>query len=245
MPTAAERTGNLSDLTVPFYNPCNGTNCNVLPAARSQFQGNVIQPSLLSPQALSILNLIPLPNIAGATGANPNYSASGSGIVNNDSFDTRVDRYQTEKLHMFGRYSFLRVGQDAPGAFGQLAGGPNYATTTYAGQSSLRSQSLSYGIDYAASPSWVNDFRFGFFRYRVFVNPNGLGTSPAKDAGIPGFEPGCDLHIGLAGFHSEWNRGSVLGLFARCQRMQLSAERARAGISGLWIMSRTRLETIR
>src|SRR5262249_28760806 len=24
-----------------------------------------------------------------------------------------------------------------------------------------------------------------FFRYRVLVNPNGLGTSPAKDAGIP------------------------------------------------------------
>ncbi len=35
-------------------------------------------------------------------------------------------------------------------------------------------------------PNWLADFRFGFFRYRVAVNPNGLGTSPAKDAGIPG-----------------------------------------------------------
>src|SRR5262249_33852761 len=46
--------------------------------------------------------------------------------------------------------------------------------------------SLSYGADYIINPQWLADFRFGFFRYRVFVNPNGLGTSPAKDAGIPG-----------------------------------------------------------
>src|ERR1700694_3385576 len=54
------------------------------------------------------------------------------------------------------------------------------------GQAALRDQSLSYGVDYVIRPDWLADFRFGFFRYRVFVNPNGLGTSPAKDAGIPG-----------------------------------------------------------
>src|SRR5262249_32713730 len=31
----------------------------------------------------------------------------------------------------------------------------------------------------------VNDLRFGFMRYRVQVVPNGLGTHPAADAGIP------------------------------------------------------------
>ncbi len=98
----------------------------------------------------------------------------------------RADRYFGEKLHMFGRYSFLQVGQMAPGAFGLEAGGPNYSTITYAGQSALRSQSLSYGTDYVIRPNWLADFRFGFFRYRVAVNPNGLGTSPAGDAGIPG-----------------------------------------------------------
>ncbi len=211
VPTAAERLGNLSDLSVPFYNPCNGTNCNVLPANRQQFIGNVIQSSQLAPQAVDILNLIPLPNIAGATGASPNYSASGSGIVNSDSFDVRADRYQTEKIHMFGRYSFLQVGQNAPGAFGELAGGPNYATTTYAGQSSLRSQSLSYGIDYIARPDWLDDFRFGFFRYRVFVNPNGLGTSPAKDAGIPGLNLDSTYTSGLPAFTLNGTGGSSWG----------------------------------
>ena len=186
VPNAAERAGDLSDLGVPIWNPCNGSDCNVALASRSQFNNAVIPTSLLSPQAGNLLKFIPLPNIAGVTGASPNYAASGSGIVNWDGFDVRIDRYQTEKLHMFGRYSFLQVGQTVPGAFGFEAGGPNFATTAFGGAASLRDQSVSYGADYVISPTWLTDFRFGFFRYRVFVNPNGLGTSPAKDAGIPG-----------------------------------------------------------
>lgn len=186
VPTAAERAGDLSDLSGSIFNPCIGANCNVNPAQRQQFAGNLIPSSLLSPQSENLLKMIPLPNIAGVSGATANYNASGTGIVQNDSFDVRVDRYQTEKLHMFGRYSFLQVGQTAPGAFGFEAGGPNFATTAFAGAASLRNQSLSYGIDDVIRPDWLADFRFGFFRYRVAVNPNGLGTSPAKDAGIPG-----------------------------------------------------------
>ncbi len=186
VPTAAERAGNLSDLVTPFFNPCNGADCNIIPANRQQFANGVIPANLLSPQAQALLNFIPLPNVPGASGADPNYSASGSGIANWDGFDVRVDRYQTEKLHMFARYSLLQVDQTIPGAFGFEAGGPNFATTAFAGAASLRNQSLSYGIDYVVSPRWLADFRFGFFRYRVLVNPNGLGTSPARDAGIPG-----------------------------------------------------------
>jgi hypothetical protein len=187
VPTLAERAGNLSDLNTAIFNPCNaaGTNCNILPAARTQFANATIPTTLLSPQAQALLASIPLPNMPGATGAAPNYTASGTGVVHNDAFDTRIDRYQTEKLHMFGRYSFLQVSQTLPGAFGYEAGGPYYQTMAFAGAASLRNQSLSYGIDYVIRPDWLADFRFGFFRYRVAVNPNGLGTSPAKDAGIP------------------------------------------------------------
>src|SRR5579884_4462659 len=109
VPTAAERTGDLSDLGVSIFNPCAGADCNVSPAGRQQFTGAVIPTTLLSPQAENLLKLIPLPNIDGATGAAPNYNASGNGIVHNDAFDIRADRYQSEKLHMFGRYSFLQV----------------------------------------------------------------------------------------------------------------------------------------
>jgi hypothetical protein len=211
VPTAAERAGDLSGLGAPIFNPCIGSNCNVAPAQRQQFAGGVIPTALLSPQALKLLQSVPLPNIPGATGANPNYAASGFGIVNNDSFDVRVDRYQTEKLHMFGRYSFLQVNQTVPGAFGFAAGGPSFPTTAFAGQASLRNQSLSAAADYVISPNWLTDFRFGFFRYRVFVNPNGLGTSPAKDAGIPGLNVDDYYTSGMPAFRLNGTGGFAFG----------------------------------
>ncbi len=213
VPTLAERNGDLSDLGVDIFNPCIGTNCVVTPANRQKFTNAAIPSALLSPQAENLLQMIPLPNIAGATGQAPNYAASGTGIVQNDSFDVRVDRYQSEKLHLFGRYSFLQVGQTAPGAFGFEAGGPNYPVDGFAGAASLRNQSIAYGMDYSIRPDWLDDFRFGFFRYRVFVNPNGLGTSPAKDAGIPGLNLDNYYTSGLPYFNLLGTSGSAIGGF--------------------------------
>ncbi|HTS25220.1 MAG TPA: TonB-dependent receptor [Bryobacteraceae bacterium] len=215
VPTAAERAGDLSDLGTAIFNPCPGlTNgggapCSVDPSARQQFTGGIIPSSLLSPQSQALLAFIPLPNLPGATGANPNYSASGAGIVNWNGFDVRVDRYQTQKLHMFGRYSFLSVNQTNPGAFGLEAGGPSY--TAFSGAASLRDQSLSYGADYVIRPNWLTDFRFGFFRYRVFVNPNGLGTSPAKDAGIPGLNLDSFYTSGMPNFRMNGTGATSFG----------------------------------
>src|SRR5215469_8842157 len=191
VPTAAERAGDLSDLGTNIYDPCPAANPNcgtavLAPGARLQFPGNVILAPRLSPQAQALLKFIPPPNVAGAAGGTPNYIANGTGIQNSDSFDIRIDRHQSQKVDMFGRYSFLRVELGAPGAYGALAGGNQFPNPNFAGASSLRNQSLAYGATYVINNNWVADFRFGFFRYRVFVNPNGLGTSPAKDAGIPG-----------------------------------------------------------
>ena len=211
VPTAAERAGDLSDLNTAIFNPCNGSNCNVDPSARQQFAGGIIPNSLISPQAQALLAFIPLPNIAGATGGANNYDSSGTGIANWDAFDVRVDRYQTEKMHMFGRYSFLQVNQTNPGAFGLEAGGPTYSTTAFSGAASLRDQSLSYGLDYILRPDWLTDFRFGYFRYRVFVDPNGLGTSPAKDAGIPGLNNDNFYTSGMPAFYLQGTGGFNFG----------------------------------
>jgi carboxypeptidase family protein/TonB-dependent receptor-like protein len=215
VPTAAERAGDLSDLGVPIWNPCTGLDCSAAaspaPAQRQQFPNATIPTAMLDPRSQALLKFIPLPNISGVAGAAPNYAASGSGIVNWDGFDVRVDRYQTEKLHMFGRYSFLQVNQTVPGAFGFQAGGPNFATTAFAGAAALRDQSLSYGLDYVITPTWLSDFRFGFFRYRVFVNPNGLGTSPAKDAGIPGLNLDSYYTSGMPRFNLTGTGGFQFG----------------------------------
>lgn len=186
VPNAAERAGNLSDLSTNIYNPFAANGSILTPAQRVQFTGNTIPTGMLSSQAQKMLSLIPLPDIPGATGALPNYAASGVQLFDTDAFDVRIDQYQTDKLHLFGRYSFQRYYQQAPGAFGNTAGGPNFQNIRFAGISNVRTQSLASGFDYTVSPTAITDVRFGFFRYRVFVNPNGLGTTPATAAGIPG-----------------------------------------------------------
>jgi hypothetical protein len=198
VPTVAERAGNLSDLGVNIYDPVAGSSplpSNPLPAAsplilppaqRAQFAGNTIPTGMLSSQAEKMLALIPMPDVPGATGALDNYAASGVQLFDTNAFDVRIDQYQTDKLHLFGRYSFQQYYQQAPGAFGNTAGGPHFNNIYFAGISNVRTQSLAQGFDYTVSPNVLTDFRFGFFRYRVFVSPNGLGTTPATDAGIPG-----------------------------------------------------------
>lgn len=186
VPNAAERAGNLSDLSTNIFNPFAADGSILPPAQRVQFGGNAIPTGMLSKQALNMLALIPMPDIPGATGALPNYAASGVQLFDTDAFDVRIDQYQTDKLHLFGRYSFQRYYQQAPGAFGNTAGGPNFQNIRFAGISNVRTQSLASGFDYTVSPTAITDVRFGFFRYRVFVNPNGLGTTPATAAGIPG-----------------------------------------------------------
>src|SRR6266571_4959781 len=99
------------------------TICTVAPASRSQFMGNngttpnVIPTALLSPQALALLQLIPLPNISGITNpAANNFQGNGTAITNSDSFDVRVDLFQSQKIHMFGRYSLQQYQHPRPGA---------------------------------------------------------------------------------------------------------------------------------
>src|SRR5260370_36092678 len=103
----------------------------------------MIPNSLLSFQAQNLLKVIPLPNVPGVNGATPNYVAAGTAITNSDAFDVRVDRYQSEKIHMFGRYSLQQWGLSAPGAFGTEAGGANFPGTSFLGKLAVRNPSLA------------------------------------------------------------------------------------------------------
>src|SRR5216683_2226144 len=203
VPTAAERLGDLSDLGRPIYDPyktdpLDPTHCTVLMsggqpvpadlASRKQFPGNTIPACRLSPQAQSLLKLIP----TGATLGDPtlnNFAGSGSNVLNADNFDVRSDYVLNSKTQVFGRYSYQKFLRSGPGLFGALLGGPALPADSggqFAGTSNVRNHSLATGFDYIFSPTLLTDFRFGYMRYNVTVAPGGVGTTPAKDAGIPG-----------------------------------------------------------
>ncbi len=199
VPTLDERAGNLNNLGLNVFDPATGAS----PAARSQFPGNIIPTSRLAPQALALLKLIPGPNSA-ANLDQPNFASSGGVKSDDEAYNTRVDHYTTDKLHIFGRYSIQQFRVVAPGSFGLLAGGPGLdasgSTNAYAGRSDSRNHSVAGGFDYAMKPTLLTDFRFGWFRYKVFGQPNGIGTAPAKDAGIPGLNVDDNFNSGMPAF---------------------------------------------
>ncbi len=194
VPSAQDRLGNLGDWLAlgpqyQIYDPATGN--PTTGAGRTPFPGNVIPTNRLSPQALAILNYFPPPDTAGTvvngvTAPYNNFSGSGGLTNNGDQWNTRWDYYGNTKNTFFGRYSYAKFNLSAPGAFGALAGGPSFNNANYAGSSNAFNQSIAGGWTYTASATLINEFRFGFLHYHVTDVPNGVGSSPATAAGIPG-----------------------------------------------------------
>ncbi len=191
VPTALARTGNLSEYGVNIYDP----QSNADPAARAQFGGAVIPSGQLSPQALAILQLIPLPNLPGReNGTRDNFQASGAETFDADQFDGRVDHRLNDSTNIFGRYSSGKFTRNGPAAYG-AGGGPYFVSL--GGVSDVKNQSLALGVDKTLSSSLLADFRFGWFEYDVNVLPSDFGTTPAADSGIPGLNLDSTFTSGL------------------------------------------------
>jgi len=211
VPTQAARNGDLSAYGTNIYDPAGGD-----PSQRVQFANNTIPSDRLNPQAQALLKLIPLPNLPGTSnGTRDNFSASGSELFNNDTFDARVDGRVSSRLNIFGRYSFADYRRDGPTAYGQ-GGGP--ALVTLGGTSKVRNQSLATGFDRTIGTTMTADFRVGYFKYKVAVLPFDYGTTPASDIGIQGLNLDNTFTSGLfGGFVDQGSRpqlqfGSGLGV---------------------------------
>jgi outer membrane receptor protein involved in Fe transport len=198
VPTALVRSTCL-DATAPFCDLSEYPQAIFDPATGNQFNNNQIPRNRISSQAVNLLNLLPGPNVAGVR-YTQNFIGSGAAKYNDDDFNVRVDYDATATLNFFGRYSFADFRQNAVGAFGAVAGGLGLSRDNFAGQSLSRNQSIAGGFDYILHPNLLTDFRFGFFRYHVNVLPNGVGTTPARDAGIPGLNLGDTLTSGMPFF---------------------------------------------
>jgi hypothetical protein len=215
VPTAKARTGDLSEYlnngNNQIYNPTTGDPVTGL--GRQPFSGNVIPPSMLDQRALKILTFFPSPNAPGDPGFpyRNNYSATGSENFDSNQWDTRWDWVINEKSSAFGRYSNAGYDKFAPGAFGLLPGGPTLDNINFAGTSNVINRSLAVGYNRTLSPTLLTEIRFGYMRYRVNVLPNGLGTSPAKDAGIPNLNKDDFYTSGMPYFNITGDPGIRLG----------------------------------
>ncbi|MGI8772934.1 MAG: TonB-dependent receptor domain-containing protein [Acidobacteriaceae bacterium] len=170
------------------------------PIGRTAFAGNLIPGNRISPASVNFFKLLPLPNVAGAGIVN-NYSASGSGIFNNDQFDVRADSQASQKLHVFGRYTYFTSSLTGAPYFG-AAGGLGFGSGGFAGTDSALDQSIAAGGDYALSPKWLTDFRFGFLRVHINEQGPDYNKPLGNQLGIPNSNVGdLSLNGGLPQFN--------------------------------------------
>jgi len=99
MPTLAERAGDFSALAAPIYDPTTG----------QPFPGNVIPTSRISPQALALLALYPLPNFASTR---YNYQVPITTSTHTDSMQLRLNKSIGRMNQVNGMFAF----QDQRGA---------------------------------------------------------------------------------------------------------------------------------
>jgi hypothetical protein len=168
----------LDTVLTPLMRQGNFSEAKQLKAVNGQtFPGNIIPPSLISPQAVKALQYMPLPNLPGTTS---NLTAS---FPNNDRYNQTIDRIDQNignNIRLFFRYAWNNE-QYLTGA------------TSVFNQTTLPVQTRNWVVGYTQTltPNMVNDFRIG--RQHLITDAlnywytNNL-TTAGKDLGIPGFD---------------------------------------------------------
>ena len=176
VPTAAERTGNLSALSAQLYNPLNvtGTTSNGLPI-RAPFTGNMVSP--INTSSAQLLAALPLPNLPGIVN---NYTVSPSNATNFDQADVKVDYNLPHNARFFARWSMGDALLNTPAVFGPiLAGSP-----LLSGLSFVPAKNLAVGFTVPISSTEVNEFHAGFTRKGQVVSQLGYGEAYNDKFGI-------------------------------------------------------------
>lgn len=173
VPTAAQRTGDLSASPLQVYQP-NGT-------ASAPFNNNQIGP--IDPAAAKILALLPLPNTTGQYDATNNrYTNNWTSLQNFRADTTRVVGRLDEQISHKDRLSIdvYRYITQSPNPV--YYGSPLLNSTWDCSCSNAWLPSVDYTRTW--TPSLVTDINMGFFRNVVLRNPPGAGQNAGQQLGI-------------------------------------------------------------
>ena len=181
VPTAAERTGDLSVAPTAIYDPTTG-NPNT-GAGRTAFPGNKIPTSQINPISAKILSIVPLPNLPGLTN---NYFVNSPFYRNTDQFDVKVDHNQTDRDRFSIRYSFSRPVTNDASVYGIYGGPRGVGGSGFEGTGIQNTHSGAINYNHIFSPTLITEARIGINRYRNDAQQFGYGQNTADALGIPG-----------------------------------------------------------
>ncbi len=158
VPTLAERNGDFSADSFTIFNPFAPDRAD---GTRQPFPGNIIPVASRNPIGVGVAQWFPEPNQPGVgTYHLNNYFASGLDPNNGEKFDIRIDQYASEKLRVFGRFSFDRE------KFGNanLYGAKDIYDPYYY-QNITNNRNAIVGGDYSLSGSTILQLRYSFTRH--------------------------------------------------------------------------------
>ncbi len=177
VPQPAWREGRF---TIPIHNPFNpadqGTDFRQ-PATVDCNDGNgncwIIPPSLIDPVGKQIVDVSPDPNTGAPGQIDNNFVRVPVEPNRTDQFDVRLDQVLPRNMSLFGRYSFSDTQSFRPAPRPGLSEGSFNDTF---GTADWRSQGVAVGLTWTATPSLVQETRFGWTRGDYFATPPNFGT---------------------------------------------------------------------
>ena len=166
VPTAAERSGVFSTTIV---DPANG---------RVPFANNTIPANRIDPIAKAFLDLVPLPNNAGAN----NFIRQPNVEDNGERYLFRSDLKLGTNDNVFVRYIFADRTRFVPGFFGGVVDG---TSTSAWGRNFLKSHSTMFGWTKVLGPTLVNEARVSWARGISDGLQDPFGVAGPKVPGVP------------------------------------------------------------
>ena len=152
--TAAMRSGDFSDFSEVIYDPLTG---NPQGSGKTPFPGNIIPQDRMSPAALKMRSLIPLPNRPGLTS---NYEISGTEAMDRHNYDVKVDWYLSDAHRFWGKFSWLDAEVRKDSVFGPGGGGAIGGGGDGVGDTDVKVYGI--GLNWTISPTFLIDANFGY-----------------------------------------------------------------------------------
>ncbi len=183
------------------------------PTTKAPFPNNTIPTSLLDPAALKILSLVPAPNTGGTLNktdniATNNFDSVGSSHPTTNTGVARIDENISERTRVFVTFvhfnNYSPIQPTFPGSVLDSSVGPT-ETTGY--ESTL-------GVTQTWSPTFITEFRFGFFRNNSEITPPSNGINDLQTLGIA-------TQYGVASPEININGFSMLGTNSNTLRTQI------------------------
>ena len=161
---------------------------------------NVIPQARLNGPMMTLLDLVPPPNLSGET---ENYFNSGTQKLNRNNIDAKINWNRNDKHQLWFKYSTMRA-TFSSGGFSLGEAGGDCLCDGGLGTTATRTQIAAIGQTYTVSPNFLIDATFGWTRFGQAAQPPDQvsGINFGSDVlGIPGTNGPDPREAGMPSFY--------------------------------------------